>query len=209
MADTRGIKQDELHKRCIVSQIKHHIDSVTAVLILVNGTVPPITVDTDYALSTLCAILPKSLASNTAFMFTNVLSPLHWNFSRDALPDVLKDAPQFLLNNPIALQRKYSKLKDGPDMDNQRADLRKEMKAAERNASEMLVDLFDWLDSLEPHSTMEIVSLYEHSKAIEAKVTDALAQMNQAAMMEAMVEKQMVILQRASAVSFSLCWYLV
>ena len=141
-------------------------------------------------------------------MFTNVSSPQDWSFSRDDLPYVLKDAPQFLLNNPIALQKKYSEFKDGPDMNNQRAKLRQAMKAAEQNALEMLVGLFDWLDGLEPHSATEIVSLYEHSQAIEAKVTDALAQMNQAATMEAMIEKQIEVLQRASAVSFSLCLHL-
>jgi len=72
----------------------------------------------------------------------------------------------------------------------------------------MLVDLFDWLDGLEPHSATEIVSLYEHSQAIEAKVTDVLAQMNQAATMEAKIEDQMEILQRASTVSFSLYLHL-
>ena len=209
MADTRGIQQDELHKRCIASHIKHHIDTVTAVLVLANGAVPRVTVGTDYALSTLSAILPKSLASNTAFMFTNVSSPQDWSFSRDALPDVLKDAPQFLLDNPIALQKTYSELEGDPDMNNQRADLRKVVKAAEQNALEMLVDLFDWLDGLEPHSTTGIVSLYEHSQAIEAKVTDALAQMNQTVTIEAMIEKQVEMLQRASAVSFFLCLHLV
>ena len=207
MADTRGIKQDELHKRRIVSQIKRHADTVTAVLVLANGAIPRVTVGTDYALSTLSAILPKSLANNTAFMFTNVSSPQDWSFSRDDLPDILKDAPQFLLNNPIALQKKYSELKDGPDMNNQRANLRKAVEEGEQNALEMLVDRFDWLDGLEPHPTTEIVSLYEYSRAIEAKVTDVLAQMNQAATTEAKIEEQMEMLQSASAVSFSLYWH--
>ena len=204
LADTRGIQQDGIHKRSIATQIKHHIDSVTAVLVLANGAVPRLTVGTDYALSTLSTILPKPLASNTAFLFTNVSSSLHWNFSRDALPDVLKDVPQFLLNNPIALQKKYSKLKDGPNMKSERANLRKEVESAEQNALEMLVDLFDWLNSLEPQSMTGIISLFENYQAIEAKVTDVLAQMNQAATMEVKIEERMEKLQRISAVSFTL-----
>ena len=152
LADTRGIQQDGLHKRSIATQIKHHIDSVTAVLVLANGAVLRVTVGTDYALSTLSAILPKSLASNIAFMFTNVSIPLHWSFSRDSLPEVLKEAPQFFLNNPIALQKKYLKLKESPNMINERANLRKTVTSAEQSALEMLVDLFDWLDGLEPQS---------------------------------------------------------
>ena len=156
MADTRGLQQDELHKESIATQIKNHLDSVTAVLILANGTVPRVTVGTDYALSTLSSIFPKSLASNTAFMFTNVLSPLHWNFSGDSIPDDLKDAPYFLLNNPVALQRKYFKLKDDPNMKKTKVDLRKAVKASEQNAMGMMVELFDWLDGLEPQPTIGI-----------------------------------------------------
>jgi len=58
-----------------------HIDSITAALVLANGTVPRITLGTDYALSTLFSIFPKTLANNIGFIFTNVSSPLHWNFS--------------------------------------------------------------------------------------------------------------------------------
>ena len=156
MADTRGIQQDELHKKSIATEIKKHIDSVTAILVLANGTVPRITVGTDYALSTLSAIFPKALANNIAFMFTNVSSPLHWNFSGDTIPDILKDAPQFLLNNPIALQRKYLEIKDDPNMRKKRANLRKVVTAGEESALEMMVEFFDWLDGREPQPTMEV-----------------------------------------------------
>lgn len=124
---------------------------------LANGTVPRVTVGTDYALSTLSAIFPKNLANNIAFVFTNVTSPLHWNFSRDTVPKVLKDAPYFLLNNPIALQKKYLKLKTDPNMKVGKANLRIAVKAGEEDALEMLVDLFDWLDGLEPQPTTEVV----------------------------------------------------
>ena len=48
----------------------------------------------------------------------------------------------------------------------------------------------------------DIVSLCEHSQAIEAKITNDLAQMGQAAKLEAKIEEQKAKLQRASAVSF-------
>ncbi len=148
MADTYGIEQDELHKKSIATQIQSHTDSVTAVLVLANGTVPRVNVSTSYALSTLSSIFPKPLASKIAFMFTNVLSPLHWNFSGDTIPEVLEDAPHFFLSNPVALQRKYLKLKDDQNMKKEKGDFRKAVKAAEQVALEMLVDLFDWLDGL-------------------------------------------------------------
>jgi hypothetical protein len=132
-----------------VAQIKKHVDSVNAILVLANGTVPRVTVGTDYALSTLAAIFPN-LASNIGFIFTNVLSLLHLNFSGDTIPDILKDAPQFPLNNPVALQRKYLRLKDNPNIRNRGSEMRREVKAGQQNAMETLVEVFDWLDGLEP-----------------------------------------------------------
>ena len=181
MADTRGLKQDELHKRSIATQIEKHIDSVTAVLILANGTVPRVTVGTDYALSTLSAIFPKSLASNTAFMFTNVSSPLHWNFSGDTVPNSLKDAPYFLLSNPIALQKKYLKLTNDPNMKKTRADLRNAVKASEENAMGMLVELFDWLDGLEPQATMGMTLLRGVPQRSEGTIANASGSISQVA----------------------------
>jgi len=89
-----------------VDQIEKDMDSVTAVLVLVNGTVPRISVGTNSALSTISAIFPITPSKNVAFLLTNTSNPLFQNFNGDNLPEAFKDAPQFLLNNPIALQRK-------------------------------------------------------------------------------------------------------
>ena len=159
-----------------MTQIKDHLDSITAVLILANGTVPRVTVGTDYALSTLSDMFPNSLARNVSFMFTNVLSPLHWNFSLDSVPHALRDAPQFLLNNPIALQRKYLKLQNNPNMKKRGTDLRNAVKAGEQNALQMLVNLFDWLDGLEPQATTEIIT---RSQKREATSTNPPSPMDQ------------------------------
>jgi len=80
-------------------------------------------------------------------MFTNISSPLSWNFSQDTIPKELKAAPQFLLNNPVALQRRYLELKDDPI---QMAEMREVMRTSEQKALEMLVLFFDWLDGLKP-----------------------------------------------------------
>ena len=85
---------------------------------------------------------------------------------------MLQDAPQFLLNNPIALQKKYLKLKDDPNMKKTKTELRKAVKAGEQSALRMLVDLYDWLDGLEPQQTAEIV---EKSQRTKAKAADRLA----------------------------------
>ena len=205
MADTRGIEQDEHHKDSIATQIKKHIDSITAVLILSNGTIERITAGTDYSLSTLFAILPKSLTSNIAFMFTNVASPLSWNVSQDVVPRVLKDAPQFFLDNPIALQRKYLNLKDRPNMKKAEKYMGNHLKAGEQRALEMLVQLFDWLDDRKPQPTTEIVDLYEINQAIEAAITNTLALIDQGSAKKVEINKPMADLKHSSNVSPSPC----
>jgi hypothetical protein len=132
-----------------VAQIKKHVDSVNAILVLANGTVPRVTVGADYALSTLAAIFPN-LPSNIAFIFTNVSSLLYLNVSGNTIPDILTHARQMHLDNPVGLQRKYLRLEDNTDIRNRRTDMRREVMAGEQGALEMLVELFDWLDGLEP-----------------------------------------------------------
>ena len=209
MADTRGIHQDELHKESIAAEIQNHIDSVTAVLILANGSVPRITVGTDYALSALSALFPKSLAKNIAFLFSNSPTYLSLNFAQDAIPETLKDAPQFLLNNPLALQKKFLEFKDDPSKKKMKNDLQGDVKRAEERALEMLCDLFDWLDNLEPQPTTEIVDLYKKSHVIESKITDTLTKMDHASDQMAKINKMVEELQRKSAVSVSPHLYLV
>ena len=94
-------------------------------------------------------------------MLTNVSGPLYQNFSGDTVLDVLKDVPQFLLDNPIALQRKYLKLEDDVKSTSKWAEMRKMVKSGEEQALEMLVEFFDWMDGLEPQPTMEAVTLCE------------------------------------------------
>jgi hypothetical protein len=205
LADTRGIEQDELHKRDIAAEIQKQIDSVTAVLILANGTVPRITVGTDYALSTLSAIFPKSLAENIAFVFTNVPSPLSWNFSADTIPDMLRGAERFLLDNPVALQKRYLFLRGHPDKKKLRTVMRRAVLAGEDRALEMLVKLFDWLDGLGSQPTTEIVYLYNMSQSIEAMIANTLAQIDQAATKKGEIDKLIAAHKNNSKVSCSPC----
>ena len=149
MLDTRRPQQAELHRKSISTQIKNHVESVTAILLLANGTVARRTGGLDYAFSNVSTIFPTIPVTNIAFVFTNIATPLSWNFCLDTIPEVLKGAPQFLLDNPISLQRKYLELKDSPNMEHQRITLRNAVKDGEQNALTMLVELFDWLGGLE------------------------------------------------------------
>ena len=161
-ADTRGSHQEELHES-IATQIDEHIDSLTSFIVLVNGTVPGVTVGTYNALSTLFTILPNTLSSKIALLLTNVSGPLYRNISGDNPPDILKHAPQFLLNNPIALQKRYLELRDDPKMRKKRTAMCTTVKDGEQMALETLADLFNWLGGVDPQTTMQISPLCKPS----------------------------------------------
>ena len=176
MVNTRSLQQDELYRKSIATQINNHVDSVNAVLILLNGTVPRSTVGIDNVLSTLSAVFPKPLTSNVAFVFTNVSNPLSWNFRQDTIPAILKDAPQFQIDNPIALQTKYLRIRDDQGMESMRAEMREEVKAAEQDSWDGLVNLFDWVDGLDSQPTMGAVHHHEESQNIVANVFMSLTE---------------------------------
>jgi hypothetical protein len=152
----------------IATQVEKHTNSITTVIILANGTVPRVTVGADYALSTLSAISSRTLSKNAAFLLTNTSNLLYRNLSGDILPGVCKDAPQFLLNNPIALERRYLELKGngGLNTRGQMTRFREMIKASEQDTLEMLAGLFDWLDGLDRPKSQNIMM----------NITDALAQ---------------------------------
>jgi len=135
--------------KSVTAQVEKYIESITAIIIVVNGTIPRITVGTDDALSFLSTISLKIPVKNICAILSNLSSALYQNFPGKTVSEVLQTAPQFLLNNPVALQKKYLKLKNDPIMKKGRMDLHKMVKADEQKALEMLVDLFDWLDGLD------------------------------------------------------------
>jgi len=101
-------------------------------------------------------------------MFTNIADPLSWNFCHNTLPEKFKDARQFRINNPVGLQRKYLALENNSKWVNLRTE---EVKAAEQEAREILVKLFDWLDGLEPTN---VGPRHGKSRNIVAKIFNRL-----------------------------------
>ncbi|CCM07038.1 uncharacterized protein FIBRA_09357 [Fibroporia radiculosa] len=186
LADTRGIAQDEQHKESIARAIRDHITVVNAVIILANGTVPRLGVATDYALSTLSSMFPKTLADNIGFLFTNVSSPLSWNFDEQSLPDALRNDHLYLLDNPVAMRDKY--LGEKQKMERQRKPQKRLLNALEQSVEDghkkalgEFVKIFDFIDSRSPQPTKDILSLYAQSQDIEKKISVAFATMEQMA----------------------------
>ena len=193
MVGTRSIEQDEIHKESIVKYIEHHVDSISAVLVLADGNVPRSTVDMDYTFSSLSPILPKTLVNNIAFILTNTRDPLSRGFSQEMIPELLKNAPLFLLDNPFALRDRF---KSDPDM-------RRKSEDCDRRAMETLVELLDWLDSLEPQPATEIVHLYKVYQNIETHTTDILHRRSQEVSMRIHSDRLLISLKRHLAVSLS------
>ena len=138
-------------------------------------------------------------------MFTNTPSPLSWNFPEDTIPDALRDVPNFLLENPVALQKRYLAMEGDSSKKKLLRLMRKAVLACEEKALEMLVTLFDWLDGLRPHSMTEIVYLYNMSQSIKAMIMNTVAQIDQAATKKAKIDKLIVALENNLEVSFSPC----
>ncbi|KIL58588.1 hypothetical protein M378DRAFT_1025098 [Amanita muscaria Koide BX008] len=183
LVDTRGLEQDAQHKASIVGAIKEHIPTVNAVLILANGTLPRLGAATDYALSTLSSIFPRSLADNIGILFTNVDDRLSWNFDQKSLPESLRNTDlQFLVNNPLAKWKKYVELCSQQDLKKkEHAKLKGTIREAHEKALAELVLVFDWLDTLEPQPTKEILLLYEKSLEIDRNISSFLASARQSA----------------------------
>ena len=182
LADTRGFAQDELHKASIASAIKENISTVNAVIILANGTVPRLGVATDYALSTLSSIFPRTLADNIGILFTNVSSPLSWNFDQESLPDVLRghDDNQWLLDNPLAMWNKYLQIKAQPYVSRKvLSGLSNAVKEGHQRALEEICTIFDWLDGLKSQPTNDIMNLYEQSQQINRDIENAMSRATQ------------------------------
>ena len=187
LADTRGLEKDNEHKQSITDAIRDNIPEVTAVIILANGTNPRLGVATDYAITTLSSIFPRTLADNIGLLFTNISSPLDWNFEIETLPVELQGVKTFLLDNPLARHKKYLKIKAKAELQGSvtranQAVLQKSKKAVDEGhetALCTLAELFDWLDGLIPQATTEITLLYDQSMEIERNISSTLARMTQ------------------------------
>ncbi|KIL58591.1 hypothetical protein M378DRAFT_86306 [Amanita muscaria Koide BX008] len=190
LVDTRGLEQDKQHKASIVTAIKDHIPTVNAVLILANGTLPRLGAATDYALSTLSSIFPRSLADNIGILFTNVDDRLSWNFDQESVPESVRNTDrQFLINNPLAKWKKYVELCSQQDMKKkEHAKLKGTVREAHKKALAELVLVFDWLDTLEPQPTKEILHLYEKSLEIDRNISSFLASARQSASKKARLQ---------------------
>jgi hypothetical protein len=178
LADTRGMLHDEQHKASIARTIQNSVPMIDGVLILANGTTERLQVATDYAVTTLASIFPRSIAENIAIIFTNVSNPMSFNFQIESLPISLRNSKLYLLDNPIALMKRYHELERRPLNGVALPTLLKTVDDAHGNAVKMLFEFFGWLDQCRVQPTTAILELYNSACDIERRIQNALARVN-------------------------------
>jgi len=172
LCDTRGLEQDKEHKKSIAETIRAHIQTLDAVIIMANGTVERVGPGVEYALHTLAAMFPRSIADNIGFMFTNVPDALSFNFQPDTLPQEIRHSEVWTIQNPVAQFSKYQEAKSGGhSSERQLQSMERLLQNNYVTTVETLNDFFSWLDKREAQPTNAIVDLYD--------MTGVLAQIDQ------------------------------
>ncbi|KAG8738668.1 hypothetical protein FRC10_006615 [Ceratobasidium sp. 414] len=175
LADTRGIDQDKTHKAEINSAIQQHVQSIDAVIIMVNGTIQRLNVATDYALNVICSMFPRTIIANIGFMFTNS-TPMTSNFDHEGLPPELRESQSWTIQNPLALLKNHQRLVAAtPVSPVQERNRAAQLQGCYEETVETLNEWLVWLDSRQVQSTIEIDRLYRISTDIESNIESALA----------------------------------
>jgi len=207
LVDTRGIEQDEVHKASIARTIRERATTVNAVLLLTNGTVERLGVATDYALSTLSSIFPRTLADNIGVMFTCVPDIISWNFELQSLPNILREMEgnRFLIDNPLAKWKKLVALKrENRITRRELVEMKRRLDECHAGALRSLALLFDWLDTLTPQPTRDIMNLYDRYQEIDLGIANVLSRAAQIAEEKAKL-RRMQMLAENHRIASSFC----
>ncbi|KAF8593911.1 hypothetical protein BDV93DRAFT_612059 [Ceratobasidium sp. AG-I] len=174
LADTAGIGKDDEHKAEINSGIKDFIESIDAVLIVANGTVPRLGAATNYTLSVISSMFPHSIIDNICFLFTNSdLSTL--NFQMDTLQPELRDSKYWAIQNPLSLHRNYRAQAGGGAPDRVLESSAKKLKGSYEEAVETLNEWLAWLNERKAQPTQDIHDLYQTFVHIESCIDATLS----------------------------------
>ncbi|KAJ3903758.1 hypothetical protein F5879DRAFT_1023311 [Lentinula edodes] len=182
LARTRGIDMDNEHKAAIANVVKKHFEVIDAVIILANGTLARLGAATEYALTTISGMFPNSIVDNIAFIFTMVSDPTSFNFERKSLPEELRKAKIWSINNPFAQWTKYQEklAQDPPTIDEEiLQEIDEGVHRSYTKALKMLGQVFQFLDKCKVQPTNSIYDFYIMSTDIEAAISNVIARMDQ------------------------------
>ncbi|KAM9983076.1 hypothetical protein ACTFIZ_005683 [Dictyostelium cf. discoideum] len=97
LSDTRGIKQDDINIGKIIDAAEN-CSSLSALLIVINGTVPRMTINLQNVITRLRGSIPDSLLNNVFIVFTNCLSHTR-NFEINSIEINVNTEYIFHMNN--------------------------------------------------------------------------------------------------------------
>ncbi|KAJ3769666.1 hypothetical protein FB446DRAFT_747044 [Lentinula raphanica] len=192
LADTRGIDMDNQHKREIVNAIKEHLETVDAIIVLVNGTVPRVNASTEYALSAISSMFPHSIVDNITFICTMVSNPADLNFDHSCLPIELRKAKIWSINNPFAQWAKYQeKIMQNPRIfdDESLEEMGEDVRRSYKKTLKILSKVFQFLDECQVQPTKTIHELFMMAIDMEAGIFNVIACMDQLGMKQEELRK--------------------
>ncbi|KAJ3714036.1 hypothetical protein C8R42DRAFT_747832 [Lentinula raphanica] len=192
LSDTRGIDMDKQHKAAIDNAIKEHFETIDAVIVLVNGTVPRVNESTQYALTTIAGMFPHSIADNITFICTMVSNPADLNFDQSCLPVELKKAKIWSINNPFAQRDKFQKrLKENPQIfdDETLEEISDVVRQSYTKTLKTLAKVFQFLDQCQIQPTKTIHELYMMALDMEAGIFNVIVCIDQLGMKQKELRK--------------------
>ncbi|KAJ3815210.1 hypothetical protein F5876DRAFT_31223 [Lentinula aff. lateritia] len=182
LADGCGIHKDTEHMAAIVHAIAENFNAIDGIVILACGHVPRLGLSTHYTMNALSNMLPKFLSDNVAFIFTMVSSPLMLSFDTDWLPQELRTAHTWSIDNPSALWFKYQKrlTEEPPLEEDHREEMNEISHRAFKRATKTLSQFFQYLDKRKVQPTQPVLELYKISVDIETRISNTIARISQA-----------------------------
>eukprot|EP00971_Amphidinium_carterae_P214452 4255809-Amphidinium_carterae.1 len=103
--DSRGLDVDKEHVNRIMTCLKK-IKTINCVLLTINGRQSRLTATMEYVLSQLTSVMPKSVLSHVAVVFTNTAKASKQTFKKTCLDLGLRhDMPSCCIDNPFGEAR--------------------------------------------------------------------------------------------------------
>ena len=190
---TRGIEADEAHVKKIIDSLEDE-QYINCVCLVMNGRLPRMSVNLQYVLSEITAILPKEMLHNVIFVFTNAESPLSLYFDPVLLEDYFQIpiGNYFCIENPYCLYERY--VKSGKILTKK---VVKDLKDSFTSTAETLGEMCKAMQAFKPVHTNRFVRVYEKKQEVEKKVIKLLGRYDH----QTEIEKQLEAAEENASVA--------
>ncbi|KAJ4474173.1 hypothetical protein C8R41DRAFT_557557 [Lentinula lateritia] len=148
LADRRGMDKEMEHLKAIIDAMKKNFDTIDGIVVLQSGLSYHLGPTVDSTLLRISYMFPGNIYDNIALVLTFVGPPKKADMITELLPEKLQKAPQWSINNPLALWFTYQKkLAEGwSDEEHPLEELHEMTQHEYKRTTEMLSQLFQYLD---------------------------------------------------------------